>query len=459
MKIIIVGIGKVGLALVKELSAEKHEIVVIDEDPAAIRNVVNIYDVIGIVGNGASYQAQTDAGVPDADLLVAMTNLDELNILCCLLAKKLGVNHTIARIRNPEYGKQLRFMRNELGLSLAVNPEQATAREIARILRFPSAVKIESFSKGRIEMAEYRLGDSDPLNGIRLSELYKSIRVKVLVCAVCRDEKIIIPSGDFILRAEDRIYVTASPAQLEQFFRNLGIFKRKASSVMIVGASQICHYLAQELSDMKMELKIIDQDEKRCIKMGEQFPKAIVIVGDGTDNDLLTEEGIQNTDAFVALSGMDEANILMALNVASLHSCKVIAKINRRSLANLVSKNHMIDSIVSTGVVTTELIVQYIRAMQNTTGSQIKTLHRIVDESVEALEFTVTKAFPYRNTPLKDLPLKNGLLIAGIVRQNGTIVIPSGQDMLYENDDVIVVTTDTSLKDLNDILKKGGLFS
>ncbi len=459
MKIVIVGIGKVGLALVKELSAEKHEIVVIDQDPAAIRNVVNIYDVIGLVGNGASYHVQTDAGVSDADLLVAMTDMDELNILCCLLAKKLGVNHTIARIRNPEYEKQLRFMRNELGLSMAVNPEKATAREIARILRFPSAVKIESFSKGRIEMVEYRLGEKNPLDGVRLSELYKSVRVKVLVCAVARSEKIIIPSGDFVLRADDRIYVTASSAELEQFFRNLGIFKRKASSVMIVGASQICHYLAQELSDMKLELKIIDQDEKRCVKMGEQFPKAIVIVGDGTDNELLMEEGINNTDAFVALSGMDEANILMAMNVANLHSCKVIAKINRRSLVNLVSKNHMIDSIVSTRAVTTDLIVQYIRAMQNTSDSQVKTLHRIVDESVEALEFTVTKAFPYRNIPLKDLPLKNGLLIAGIVRQNGAIIIPSGQDMLYENDDVIVVTTDTSLRDLNDILKKGGFFS
>ena len=316
-----------------------------------VENIINVYDVMGVCGNGASYEVQKEAEVAHADLLIATTSSDEINILACLVAKKLGVQHTIARVRNPEYEKQLRFMREELGLSMAINPEKATAREIARVLRFPTAMKLESFSKGRLELVEYRLPETHRPAWDALSDLYRNFKVRVLICAVARQGETIIPSGDFELRAGDKIYLTSSPRELEQFFRHLGVFRDRASSVMIVGASKICYYLASELLEMGMSVKIIDQDEQRCMPMSERLPKALVIVGDGTDSELLQEEGIEQTDAFVAITGMDEANILMAMSAAkqSGDCCKVVAKINRKSLVDLVSDESMIDSVVSTG--------------------------------------------------------------------------------------------------------------
>ena len=455
MKIAIVGAGKVGTALTRHLSAD-NKVTVIDQNAHLVDNIINVYDVMGVCGNGASYDVQKEADVQHTDLLIATTSSDEINILTCLVAKKLGVRHTIARVRNPEYGRQLRFMRGELGLSMSINPEQATAREIARVLRFPTAMKLESFSKGRLELVEYRVAERTALDGTRLSELYRNFKVRVLICAVARQGETIIPSGDFTLRAGDKIYLTAAPRELEKFFRQLGVFRAKASSVIIVGASKICYYLASELLDMGMSVKIIDQDERRCVAISEKLPRALVIVGDGTDSELLSEEGIGQTDAFVAITGLDEANILMSLNAARMSGdcCKVVAKINRKALLELVSDGSLIDSVVSTGSVTVELILQYIRAMKNASASKVKTLHRIVDEKVEALEFTVTTDIPFAGTPLRELNLKRGLLLAGIVRQNGQIVIPSGEDALHLHDDVIVVTTDTQLDDLRDILQE-----
>ena len=452
MKIVIVGAGKVGVALTRHLAVE-NRVTVIDQNPHLVENIINIYDVMGVCGNGASYDVQKEADVEQADLLIATTSSDEINILTCLVAKKMGVQHTIARIRSPEYGRQLRFMRSELGLSMAINPEAATAREIARVLRFPTAMKLESFSKGRLELVEYRVAEHTALDGTRLSELYRNFKVRVLICAVARQGETIIPSGDFTLRAGDKIYLTAAPRDLEKFFRLLGVFRARASSVMIVGASKMCYYLASELLHMGMSVKIIDQNESRCAQISELLPRALVIVGDGTDGELLAEEGIDDTDAFVALTGIDEANILMAMCASRQKAgCKVVAKINRKSLLELVSTESLIDSVVSTGAVTTELILQYIRAMKNASASKVKTLHRIVDEKVEALEFSVTPDISFAGVPLRDLNLKRGLLLAGIVRQNGQIVIPSGNDVLHLHDDVIVVTTDTQLEDLRDIL-------
>ena len=452
MRIVIVGAGKVGMALTQQLSAE-HRVTVIDQEPQLINNIINVYDVMGICGNVASYEIQMEAEASKAELLIATTSSDEINILACLVAKKLGVKHTIARIRNPEYEKQLRFMREELGLSMAINPEKVAAREIARVLRFPTAMKIESFSKGRLELVEYRLSEKSHLHGMRLSDLYGNIKVRVLICAVSRKGETVIPSGDFELQSGDKIYLTSSPKQLEQFFRHLGVFRNRASSVMIVGASKICYYLASQLLEMGMSVRIIDQNEQRCVQMSERLPKALVIVGDGTDSELLHEEGIEQTDAFVAITGMDEANILMAMSAAkqSGDCCKVVAKINRKPLVDLVSNEGMIDSTISAWEVTTELIVQYVRAMESASGAGIKTLHRLVGGSVEALEFSVGEQAPFLGVPLKDLQLKSGILLAGIVRRNGRIVIPSGGDVLEAMDDVIVVTTDTRLQNLHDI--------
>lgn len=452
MKIIIVGAGKVGLAVTQHLARE-HSVTVIDQSPQIIDHVINVYDVMGVCGNGASADVLKEADAPRANLLIAAASSDEINIFVCLVAKKLGVQHTIARIRNPEYEKQLRYMRSELGLSMAINPEWATAREISRVLRFPNAMKLESFSKGRLELVEYRVPAASPLDGLRLSDLYGNLRARVLVCAVARRDQTIIPSGDFALAAGDTIYLTATPSELEQFFRHLGIFKSKASSVMIVGASKLCYYLATQLIDMGMTVKIVEQDRAQAEYMSELLPRALVITGDGTDSELLREEGIAQTDGFVAITGMDEANILMALSVTRQHkNCKVVAKINRQSLTELVSSEDMLGSVVSTGDITAEVILQYVRAMENASDSQIKTLHRLVGGAVEAVEFGIGQDSPLIGVPLRDLKVRPGILLAGIVRQNGKIVIPSGADAINAGDDVIVVTT-SALRDIHEILR------
>lgn len=454
MRIVIVGTGKVGTDLAQHLALD-HRVTVIDQNARLIENIINVYDVMGICGNGASYEVQVEAEVNKAELLIATTSSDEVNIVACLVAKKLGAKHTIARIRNPEYEKQMRFMREELGLSMAINPEKVSAREIARVLRFPTAMTIESFSKGRLELIEYRIPEKSALHGLRLVDLYKTTHIRVLVCAVSRKGETIIPSGDFELRSGDKIHVTSTPKELERFFRHLGVFRNKASSVMIVGASRICYYLAKQLLEMGMSVKIIDQSEARCLEMSERLPRALVIQGDGADSDLLREEGIEQTDAFVAITGIDEANILMSMSAAkqSGDHCKVVAKINRKSLMDLVSAEEMIDSVISAREVTTELILQYIRAMAGVCGITVKTLHRLVGGSVEALEFPVPEEADFIGIPLKDLPLKKGILLAGIVRRNGKIVIPSGNDALEPKDDVIVVTTNKQYHAIQDIFQ------
>lgn len=454
MRIVVVGAGKVGRVLTEQLAAEKHDIVVIDQDTDLIESLVNIYDVRGVVGNGGCYDVQKDAFEDGADLLIATTSSDETNILACLVAKKIGTPHTIARIRNPEYEKQLHFMREELGLSMVVNPEKATAREIARVLRFPSAIKREQFCRQRFELVEYRINEGNPLEGLQLSDLYRNIRVKILICAVARGQQTIIPTGATVLQKGDKIYLTASARELESFFRKLKIFKARANNIMIVGASRIAYYLVKELQDIQKRVTVIDSNAGRCQAMSEKFPGVLVIHGDGADSELLSEERISEMDAFVPLTGLDETNIILAMYASQFPNCKVVAKINRPSFADLANQKGLVDSVVSTAAVTSETIARYVRAMQNSFDSDnIKTLHRLVGGRVEALEFNVGPGLPFIGVPLKDLNLREGLLVAGIVRQNGAPVIPSGADALQEGDDVVIVTTDTTLHALRDIVK------
>ena len=454
MRIVVVGAGKVGRVLTEQLAAEKHDIVVIDQDTDLIESLVNIYDVRGVVGNGGCYDVQKDAFEDGADLLIATTSSDETNILACLVAKKIGTPHTIARIRNPEYEKQLHFMREELGLSMVVNPEKATAREIARVLRFPSAIKREQFCRQRFELVEYRVNEGNPLEGLQLSDLYRNIRVKILICAVARGQQTIIPTGATVLQKGDKIYLTASARDLESFFRKLNIFKARANNIMIVGASRIAYYLVKELQDIQKRVTVIDSNAARCQAMSEKFPGVLVIHGDGADSELLSEERISEMDAFVPLTGLDETNIILAMYASQFPNCKVVAKINRPSFADLANQKGLVDSVVSTAAVTSETIARYVRAMQNSFDSDnIKTLHRLVGGRVEALEFNVGPGLPFIGVPLKDLNLREGMLVAGIVRQNGAPVIPSGADALQEGDDVVIVTTDTTLHALRDIVK------
>ena len=322
MKIIIFGDGKVGAALTEHLSKEGHDVVVVDKDPQVVEEMVNQYDVMGISGNGASRTVLMEAGANKADLLIAATSSDELNILSCLVSKKLGTRHTIARVRNPEYSQQLSFLREELGLSMAVNPEMETATEICRALRFPSAVNIETFARGRVELAEVKIQPGSLLDGQALSSLPERLRVKILVCAVQRGGEIVIPDGSFVLKAGDSIHVTASHPELAAFFKVIGVYKQKARSVLIVGGGKIAHYLAAQLLDVGMQVKIIEQDRQRCHALSDWLPKATVINGDGTDQELLLQEGIEGVDAVVSLTGMDEENILISMYAQSLQCRK-----------------------------------------------------------------------------------------------------------------------------------------
>ncbi len=450
MRIVIVGDGKVGKSLTEQLSSEGHDIVVIDSNPNVISNVVNTHDVMGICGNGASYEVQREAEVNKADMLIAATSADELNILCCLVAKKIGAKHTIARVRNPEYSRQLAFMREELGLSMTINPELAAANEISRMLRFPSALKVDFFARGRVDLVELKVHAGGSLENQTLSSLSKKYQSKALICAVQRGEEVHIPSGDFILRAGDKIYVTGSQVEIEKFFRAIGVLKQKVRKVMIVGGGRIAHYLARQLSETGMKVKIIEIDRNRCIELSDALPKAEIINGDGSDKDVLLEEGIAETDAFIALTGIDEENIIVSVYATLLGINKVIAKINRGSFSDILTTIGL-DSLISPKQITTNQIIRYVRAMQNSTGDGVVALSRIVDGKAEAVEFTASPATKFTGIQLKDITLRPNILIACIFRRN-RIIIPGGADSIENGDSVIIVTTDRTLRDLNDIL-------
>lgn len=454
MKIVIVGDGKVGQALTGRLAEEGHDVVVIDSSPKALRTSVEIHDVMGVNGNGASYAVQKEAGVGEADLLIAATSGDELNLLCCMLAKKLGARHTIARVRSPDYADQLVLMKEELGLSMTVNPELAAAREIARMLRFPSALKLDSFARGQVELVEIKVKADSPLLGQALYALSSRLGIRILICAVRRGEEVYIPTGDFVLQEGDKITITASPSELDSLFRKLGIYRHKIHRVMVVGGGRIAYYLAKQLLRLGMSVKIIEQDAARCEQLSEALPKAHIILGDGTERELLEEEGIADMDALVAVTGMDEENIIISMYAGTLGLAKVVTKINRMSFQEILD-GAGIESVITPKGITVNQIIRYVRAMDNSKGSNVETLHRIVGGRVEALEFNVAKNCQGELTgiPLKDLRTRKDLLIACIIRGQ-QIIYPGGNDTIEERDNVIVVTTGHQLQDLSDILER-----
>ena len=454
MKIVIVGDGKVGQALTGRLAEEGHDVVVIDSSPKALRTSVEIHDVMGVNGNGASYAVQKEAGVGEADLLIAATSGDELNLLCCMLAKKLGARHTIARVRNPDYADQLVLMKEELGLSMTVNPELAAAREIARMLRFPSALKLDSFARGQVELVEIKVKADSPLLGQALYALSSRLGIRILICAVRRGEEVYIPTGDFVLQEGDKITITASPSELDSLFRKLGIYRHKIHRVMVVGGGRIAYYLAKQLLRLGMSVKIIEQDAARCEQLSEALHKAHIILGDGTERELLEEEGIADMDALVAVTGMDEENIIISMYAGTLGLAKVVTKINRMSFQEILD-GAGIESVITPKGITVNQIIRYVRAMDNSKGSNVETLHRIVGGRVEALEFNVAKNCQGELTgiPLKDLRTRKDLLIACIIRGQ-QIIYPGGNDTIEERDNVIVVTTGHQLQDLSDILER-----
>ena len=451
MKIVVVGCGKIGSAIIASLVKEGHDIVAVDRNQTFVNNITNIYDVMGLCGNGADSDILKEAGVETAELFVAVTGSDELNMLSCFLARKLGAKNTIARIRDHEYNDQsLGFLKENLELSMAINPELLTAKELFNILKFPSAVKIETFSRGNLEMIEFRLKPDSVLDGMTLMEMRDKHKAKVLVCYVQRDDEIFIPDGNFALKSGDRIGLTASQNELEKFFRSLGTFKKRAKNVMIMGGSRTALYLAEMLTRIGSSVKIIEINADVCEQLSDALPEAVIIHGDGAQQELLLEEGIDSLDAFVALTGMDEENILISIFAASKNVPNVISKVNRDALDRM-AQNLGLDCIVSPHKIIANVAMSFARALQNSLGSNIETLYQIADGKAEALEFNVKSDSKVINIPLKALQLKQSILIAGILRGQKTI-IPAGDDMILEGDNVIIIAAEHRLQDLDGIL-------
>ncbi len=451
MNIIIVGCGKVGSTLAEKLNRENHDITLIDRNPNVLRSLTDSNDVMAVVGNGAVYQVQMEAGIKDADLLIATTNSDELNMLCCLIAKKAGNCHTIARIRNPEYSTEISYIREELNLSLAINPELAAATEISRLLRFPSAIKIDTFAKGRIELLKFIIPDHSTLDGMKVLEVSTRLKCNVLICVAERGEDVVIPSGNFVLQAGDKISFIASQKDSTDFFHRVGVVNNHVKSVMIVGGGRMTYYLAKILKNVKIKLKIIEQNLDRCNELSELLPHTMIIHGDGSDQQLLEEEGLEQMEAFASLTGFDEENIMLALYAAKKTKAKMITKVNRTSFKDVVNSLNL-GSVINPKLLTADLILQYVRAIQNSLGSNVETLYRIADDQAEALEFRVGHDAPMVGIPLEKLELKENLLVACINRR-GQIITPRGKDTLEVGDTVIIVTTNKGLQDLKDILK------
>ena len=452
MNVVIVGDGKVGGTIASQLSGEGHDIIVIDNNTRVLTNASNTMDIISVEGNGASMEVQERAGVPHSDLLIAATSADEVNMLACLVGKKLGAKHTIARVRNPEYFQQINKLKDDLGLSMAVNPELAAAEEISRLLRFPSALKIDTFARGRVELVEIKISPHSVLDGMPLWAIYKEFQVKILICAVQREGEVYIPSGDFVLQAGDKINLTASHLEIARFFRTIGIFRTGVKSVMIIGGGRVAYYLAKELLALHVRVKIIEMDYRRCEDLCEVLPEAVIIHGDGTDKELLQEEGLEKTDALVCLTGMDEENIVVSLYAKAKKVSKVIAKINRINFDEILDALD-IDGFISPKTIAASNIVRYVRAMQNSVGSSnVETLHKLINDRIEALEFKVREKSSVVGVPLKNLKTKDELLVATIIR-GGRVIIPGGNDSIEVGDSVIIVTRNKHLMDLKDILK------
>lgn len=452
MKIIVSGCGKIGTTVIDTLVNEGHDVVAIDKDQKVIEEITNTYDVMALCGNGVDCEILEEAGVKDTELFISTTGSDERNMLACFIAKKKGAKHTIARIRQPEYNyHSLSFLRQELALSMAINPEMLAAQELYNILKFPSVVKIETFSRRDFEMIELRLKPDSLLDGLSLIQMREKYNAMVLVCAVQRGDEVFIPDGNFVLRGGDKIGITAKPAEVQKLFKELNVYQKQAKDVTILGGSRTAFYLSKMLTDMGSRVKVIDINPEICQKFAEGNPKVNVACGDGAHQDVLLEEGIKETDAFVSLTGIDEENILVSVLAQSLDVPKVIAKINRDELLTMAEKLG-VDTVISPKKIISDVIVRYVRALENSFGNNVETLYKLMDDKAESIEFRVSPDFQKVNIPLRDLKIKKNILVAGIIR-NRQPIIPTGNDVILPNDRVIVIATDIKLHDLSDMLK------
>lgn len=454
MKIIIVGCGKVGRTIAEQLNDEKHDITVIDIKESVITRLTDKLDIMGIDGDGASCEILMEAGVSNSDLLIAVTGADELNLYICLLAHICGAIHTIARVRKPVYHRDLQDlgqMKSTLGLSQIINPDQIAASEISRLVRFPSAIEVDSFSNKNVEIYTFMLSRESALVGKKISDL-ALLKGNIRICDVERDDKVVIPGGDFVLSPNDKVSIICTPQNATKFFKKIKSSIIKAKDVMIIGGSRTAYYLANELSESGVKVKIIEKSEARCAELSDLLPDTMIIRGDGMNEDLLRSEGLEKMDAVVTLMDLDEENIMLSLYARQKSSAKCITKIDRIVFDNIVDTLPL-DSVVRPRELTAEYIVSYVRAVRNSEGSNIESLYKLNNGRTEALEFKVTSDSAVISKPLSQMKFKDNLQVACINR-NRKFIIPKGDDTIEPGDNVIIVTTHQGLQDLDDILEK-----
>ena len=452
LNIIIVGGGKVGATLVERLSRENHDITLIDKNRKRLEDIPSTYDVMGVEGNGASFAVQKEAGIDDADLLISVTDSDELNLLCCTLARRAGRCEAIARVRTPEYSQEASFLRGRLGLAMIINPELETANEVARVLCMPTALDICTFAHGQAEMIKIKVPSGNQMCDHTLAEISKAASSKVLICAIERNGEVFIPSGHFVIHAEDKISFIASRKNAKHFLSSVGLQTHQVKSTMIVGGGRVAYYLAKQLINMGINVKIIENDKDRAMKLSEELPAAVVINGDGTDEGLLREEGIEYVESFVPLTGIDEENVMLTLYARKVSEAKCITKITRMGFGSVIESLDL-GSVIYPRFITSEAIIAYVRAKKESMGSNnIQTLYHLFDQKAEAIEFNVDKESAVTDIPLMELKLKSNLLIA-LINRNGRIIIPSGTDCVMVGDTVVIVTTHTGFDAITDILK------
>lgn len=451
MKIAIIGLGTIGKTILKNLSGEGHTITIIDEDKAKIESLIEKYDVFGVVGNGACLDIQKEAKMKDADLAIVLTNSDELNVFACLVAKKIGVKNTIARVRNPDYRKQIMAMKDDLGIAMIVNPEMEMASEIFNIINLPSVNGIEHFANSRVSLVEVAAEKGCSLIGETLISLGQKLTTKVLICAVQRGDKVIIPSGNFIIREDDKIYFTADAKTLGNFLSETKLVKSPFKNIMIIGGGRIGYYLADALSKKKYAVKLLEDNPSACEELAELLPRATVVCGNGTQHDVLIEEGIEAMDAFVALTDIDEENMIVSMFANKKRVKKSITQIKNDDLYGMLDELG-IDNNVSPKHVVAGRIISYIRALANAVGSNILTMYQLVNNQVEALEFSAKRQESFYDKPLRELKIKPNCLVACIIRKN-EIIIPDGNSEIKLGDNVVVVTTHKNFDDLNDVFE------
>ena len=452
MNIIIVGYGKVGQKITERISEEKeHNITVVDVRAKIIEDMVGQYDVMGVIGSGANIETLREAGVSNADLLIAVTGSDELNLLTCLIARKCGKCQTIARVRKPEYFQEVQLFKEDLGLAMIINPELTAATEIARLLRFPSAVQIDTFAKGRIEILKFRVSENSVLDSIKVADIRSRLDCDVLICGVERVDDAFIPGGDFELKGGDLVSIVSSTENASHFFKKIGVKTNKVKDTMIVGGGDTAYYLAHQLIKSGIRVKLVEQNTQRCEELCDLIPKAEIINGDGTNNNLLLEVGLEQAESFVALTNIDEENVLLSLFARKRMNGKVVTKINRIAYDDVISELNL-DSTIYPKNLTAEYIVRFVRAKKNSIGSNIETMHYILDGKAEALEFKISEGSPVSEKMIENLSLKPNIIIASINR-NGSIIIPRGKDMIKAGDTVVIITTTKGFKDIGDILK------